>query len=377
MVRSQKVPAGEIRGIGRRGFMAYADSVAIHSENSDTPGEDEALCEPRERASAILGIVAAFVLGLCVALTAIFAEVGRVPTHVAQTALYGSDTSIGMDIRNGTGRGLNEPSSGAGADANNSGKLADGSDEVAPPPGSPDGAAAEGESQSAESVALAPAGPEIEPPKFGFTKPDAPPPPPLIMPTPPSVAAPGVPTGRPTRGGSGAAGGGSTEGQIIDVVQAWPDSRISINLDATGSMAPARNAVARVIAEIFDSLQGGSITVTCFRDVLMGEPNEVIIKPTMKIKRPADIQRLVQQVLDVEPYGGGDSAETGFQLVIANMKKRQHGTAKRPNIEFIVTDAEEKQPELLQLMRGLMRVSNTRVFIIRVDGSPPTRTEIK
>jgi len=199
----------------------------------------------------------------------------------------------------------------------------------------------------------------------------------MIMPKPPSVAAPGVPTGRPTRGGSGAAGGGSTEGQIIDVVQAWPDSRISINLDATGSMAPARNAVARVIAEIFDSLQGGSITVTCFRDVLMGEPNEVIIKPTMKIKRPADIQRLVQQVLDVEPHGGGDSAETGFQLVIANMKKRQHGTAKRPNIEFIVTDAEEKQPELLQLMRGLMRVSNTRVFIIRVDSSPPTRTEIK
>ncbi len=377
MVCSQKVPAEEIRGIGCWGFMAYADSVLIHPENSTAPGEDEALCEPRERASAILGIVAAFVLGLCVALAAIFAGVGRVAADVAETALYGSDTSIGMDIRNGTGRGLNEPGSGAGADVNNSGKLADGPEEVAPPPGSPDGAAAEGESQSAESVTLAPAGPEIEPPKFGFTQPDAPPPPPMIMPTPPSVAAPGVPTGRPTRGGSGAAGGGSTEGQIIDVVQAWPDSRISINLDATGSMAPARNAVARVIAEIFDSLQGGSITVTCFRDVVLGEPNEVIIKPTMKIKRPADIRRLVQQVLDVEPGGGGDSAETGYQLVIANMKKRQHGTAKRPNIEFIVTDAEEKQPELLKIMRGLMRVSNTRVFIIRVDSSPPTRTEIK
>jgi hypothetical protein len=321
--------------------------------------------------------VAAFVLGLCVVLAAIFTGVGRVPTDVAQTALYGSDTRIGMDIRNGTGRGLNEPSSGAGADVNNSGKLADGPDEVAPPPGSPDGAAAEGEAQSAESVALAPPGPEIEPPKFGFTQPDAPPPPPMIMPTPPSVAAPGVPSGRPTRGGSGAAGGGSTEGQIIEVVQAWPDSRISINLDATGSMAPARDAVARVISEIFDSLQGGSITVTCFRDVLMGEPNEVIIKRTMKTKRSTDIQRLVQQILDVEPYGGGDPAETGYQLVIANMKKRQHGTAKRPNIEFIITDAEEKQPELLKIMRGLMRVSNTRVFIIRVDSSPPTRTEIK
>jgi hypothetical protein len=284
-----------------------------------------------------------------------------------------------MDIRNGTGRGLNEPGSGAGADVNNSGKLADGPDEVAPPPGSPDGAAAEGESQSAESVALAPAGPEIEPPTFGFTQPDAPPAPPMIMPTPPSVAAPGVPTERPTRGGSGEAGGGSTEAQIIDVVKAWPDSRISINLDATGSMAFARDAVAQVISEIFDSLQGGSITVTCFRDVLLGEPNEVIINPTLKPKRSTDIQRMVQQVLDVEPYGGGefDSPETGYQLVIANMKKRPHGTAKRPNIEFIVTNAEEKQPELLKIMRGLMRVSNTRVFIIRVDSSPPTRTEIQ
>ena len=377
MVCSQKVPAEEIRGIGCWGFMAYADSVPIHPENSTAPGEDEALCEPRERASAILGIVAAFVLGLCVVLAAIFAGsrggLGGGGTGGGIGRGYGSGIANGS----GTGSGVDGSGPGAGADADTIGKLADGPDELAPPPGSPDGVAAAGDSEAAESVALAPAGPEIEPPKFGFTQPDAPPPPPMIMPTPPSVAAPGVPTGRPTRGGSGAAGGGSTEGQIIDVVQAWPDSRISINLDATGSMAPARNAVARVIAEIFDSLQGGSITVTCFRDVVLGEPNEVIIKPTMKIKRPADIRRLVQQVLDVEPGGGGDSAETGYQLVIANMKKRQHGTAKRPNIEFIVTDAEEKQPELLKIMRGLMRVSNTRVFIIRVDSSPPTRTEIK
>ena len=224
--------------------MAYADSVAIHSENSDTPGEDEALCEPRERASAILGIVAAFVLGLCVALTAIFAGVGRVPADVAQTALYGSDTSIGMDIRNGTGRGLNEPSSGAGAgaDANNSGTLADGSDEVAPPPGSPDGAAAEGESQSAESVALAPPGPEIEPPKFGFTQPDAPPPPPMIMPTPPSVGAPGVPTGRPTRGGSGAAGGTGSEFMGVKSVEI----NVVYVIDSSGSMQGDRFTHAKL-----------------------------------------------------------------------------------------------------------------------------------
>jgi hypothetical protein len=359
--------------------MAYADSVLIHPENSTAPGEDQALCEPRERASAILGIVAAFVLGLCVVLAAIFAGsrggLGGGGTGGGIGRGYGSGIAIGS----GTGSGVDGSGPGAGVDAHTIGKLADGPDEVAPPPGSPDGVGGVGDSEAAESVALAPPGPEIEPPKFGFTQPDAPPPPPMIMPTPPSVAAPGVPTGRPTRGGSVAAGSESTEGQIIDVVQAWPDSRISINLDATGSMADARDAVAQVVAEIFDSLQGGSITVTCFRDVLLGEPNEVIIKPTLKPKRSTDIQRMVQQVLDVEPYGGGefDSPETGYQLVIANMKKRQHGTAKRPNIEFIVTNAEEKQPELLKIMRGLMRVSNTRVFIIRVDRSPPTRTEIK
>ena len=377
MVCSQKVPAEEIRGIGCWGFMAYADSVPIHPENSTAPGEDEALCEPRERASAILGIVAAFVLGLCVVLAAIFAGSRGGYGGGGTGGGIGRGDGAGIGNGSGTGSGVDGSGPGAGTEARTRGKLADGPDEVAPPPGSPDGAAAEGDSEEGESVALAPAGPEIEPPKFGFTAPDAPPQPPMIMPKPPSVAAPGVPTGRPTRGGSGAAGGGSTEGQIIDVVQAWPDSRISINLDATGSMAPARDAVARVISEIFDSLQGGSITVTSFRDVLLGEPNEVIIKPTMKTKKSTDIQRMVQQVLDVEPYGGGDSPETGYQLVIANMKKRQHGTEKRPNIEFIVTDAEEKQPELMKIMRGLMRVSNTRVFIIRVDRSPPTRTEIK
>ena len=72
----EKVPAEELRGIGRCVFMAYAISVQIHPESSTAPGDDEALCEPRERASAILGIVAAFVLGLCIVLAAILAGGG-------------------------------------------------------------------------------------------------------------------------------------------------------------------------------------------------------------------------------------------------------------------------------------------------------------
>jgi hypothetical protein len=135
--------------------------------------------------------------------------------------------------------------------------------------------------------------------------------------------------------------------------------------------------VARVISDIFERLEGGSIAVSIFRDVLAGEPNEVIIKPTTKTKEKADTQAMVQKVLAVQPDGGDDDPETGYQLVIANMKKRPHGTPQQPNIEFIITDAPEKQPELLQKMRGLMRISNTRVFIINVYHSPPIRTEIK
>ena len=244
MVCSQKVPAEEIRGIGCWGFMAYADSVPIHPENSTAPGEDEALCEPRERASAILGIVAAFVLGLCVVLAAILAGgVGGLGGAGGGSGRgYGSGNGTGMGTGNGTGSGVNGHGSGAGTDANGSGQLAAGPDEVAPPPGTPDGTATAGDTQAAESVALAPAGPEIEPPKFGFTQPDAPPSPPMILPAPPSVGAPGVPTGRPTRGGSGAAGGTGSEFMGVKSVEI----NVVYVIDSSGSMQGDRFTHAKL-----------------------------------------------------------------------------------------------------------------------------------
>jgi hypothetical protein len=223
--------------------MAYADSVPIHPENSTAPGEDEALCEPRERASAILGIVAAFVLGLCVVLAAIFAGggggLGGGGAGGGAGRGYGSGTGTGMGTGNGTGSGIDGHGSGAGTDANNSGKLADGPDEVAPPPGTPDGTATEGDTEASESVALAPPGPEIEPPKFGFTVPDVPRLP--VMPPLPA-AAPGVPKGRPTTGGSGASGGTGSEFMGVKSVEI----NVVYVIDSSGSMEGDRFAHAKL-----------------------------------------------------------------------------------------------------------------------------------
>ena len=243
---SQKKPG--VLGIGRWGFMAYAHSVSIRPENSTAPGEDEALCEPRERASAILGIVAAFVLGLCVVLAAILAGggggggLGGGGAGGGAGRGYGSGTGTGMGPGSGTGSGVDGSGPGAGTDANTIGKLADGPDEVAPPPGSPDGVAGVGDSEAADSVALEPPGPKIEPPKFGFTVPDAPPPPPLIIPTSPSVAAPGIPTGRPTRGGAGAAGG--TGSEFMGVKSA--EINVVYVIDSSGSMDGERFTHAKL-----------------------------------------------------------------------------------------------------------------------------------
>ena len=130
-----------------------------------------------------------------------------------------------------------------------------------------------------------------------------------------------------------------------------------------------------MIPEIFDKVQSGTIAVKVFRDIEQGERNEEVIKPTARTRNKSEIAKMVARVLAVEPHGGGDLPETGYQLVIENMKKDKHGTERHPNVQFIVTDAPEKQPELLQQMLGLMRRTNTRVFVY--DTSVGTCIEIK
>lgn len=170
---------------------------------------------------------------------------------------------------------------------------------------------------------------------------------------------------------------GGTDRQLLNVVQAFPNSRVMINLDATGSMQTSRDAVAAVLPEILGEIQGGTIGVSIFRDATLGEVNQVIIPPTPRPKSPRQAQLMVERVRSITLDGGGDHEETGYQLVIWNMRHQPRGTKECPNIEFIITDSDEKQPELMGEMRELMKMTNTRVFVIHVFFDEATRGEIK
>jgi hypothetical protein len=112
--------------------------------DADPALDDEALCEPRERASAILAIIAAFLLTLCVVLAAVFAPGGGglggggAGGNVAGSGI-GQGTGSGIGAGNGTGSGTEGNGPGAGEDGR--GRLAEGPDEIAPPPGDPNGTA--------------------------------------------------------------------------------------------------------------------------------------------------------------------------------------------------------------------------------------------
>ena len=282
-------------------------------------------------------------------------------------------TGTGSGIGPGSGTGAGESGAGPGAGAVGLGRGSTGPDAAAPPAGRIEGTSV-GEDQPAAPAAAPSAesrgdqDTEVQVPEFGFTRRGA-------APAPDPV---GVPEGRPTSGASGlrGGGGGSTEQQIVEVVQNFPNSRLVVNLDATSSMGSSRDAVARVFPEILDRMQGGTIAVHVFRDIVDGEENEVVVRPTPKTNSKKAIQAMIDKVMAVPPDGGGDIPETGYQLVIANMRKYPPGKPDRPNVEFIVTDAEEKQPQLLGELRKLAERTNTLVFVIDVSRRPPLRTQL-
>ena len=78
----------------------------------------------------------------------------------------------------------------------------------------------------------------------------------------------------------------------------------------------------------------------------------------------------------ITPSGGGDDPETGYQLVIENMQRNEPGTDARPNVEIIITDAPEKQPERLGELTALAARKKTRVFRIDTSTDPVTREEL-
>ena len=189
--------------------------------------------------------------------------------------------------------------------------------------------------------------PAREPPKWGFTLPDDPP-------------TPRVGTGD----------------QIAAVIGQFPNSRTIINLDVTSSMQSSRDAVAAILPQLFTTLEAGTIAVMGFRDIVIGEPNVEILPPTPRTTDSDTVRRMVERVMAVFPAGGGDAPETSYQLVIQNMRSNPWGTPAVPNIQFVITDAPEKQAELLPRLLGMAEKSRTRIFMIYTSTGAPILREL-
>jgi hypothetical protein len=319
----------------------------------------------RERAVAITAIVLASMLSAYVCIVALMAlSAGGAGSGLrGDLKSLGAGSGDGSGIGAGSGTGSGESGAGPGAGTSGDGRGVAGTAGEETLPGTP--------SEAPEPAAAA--APEIEPPKYGFTSTEEPPPEPTPVPDP--ASAPSFGHGGDAAGGaSGERGGGGL--RIAEVVENFPDSRCGINLDVTSSMASSRDALAVIIPELFGVIREGTITVRTFGDVEFGERNRVVLPPTRRTKDPKRLRSMIDRVLAIPLEGGGDAPETGYQLVIESMRRSQPGPKDRPNVEFIITDAPEKQAHRLQELLALAKRSNTRVFVILTSYRPPMRTEL-
>ncbi len=294
-----------------------------HMAGADPALDDEALCEPRERASAILAIIAAFLLALCVVLAAVFAPGGGglggggAGGNVAGSGI-GQGTGSGIGAGEGTGSGTEGNGPGAGEDGR--GRLADGPDEIAPPPGDPHG--------TAEGVAAADtgAGEPVEVPRFSFKLPDEPAPPKVVTPAP---VAPGVPDGRPTRGASGKSGGTGSEFMGVK-----SDARHVIYvIDFSGSMNGDRFAHTRL--ELKRSIErlpeDGSFLVIFFDDGFMVMPPGRLVPATSRNKS------LAKAWIDSMDTRGGTDPSRALEFALG----------LKPETIFMMTDGQFVSDDLV------------------------------
>jgi hypothetical protein len=292
---------------------------------ADPALDDEALCEPRERASAILAIIAAFLLALCVVLAAVFAPGGGglggggAGGNVAGSGI-GQGSGSGIGAGNGTGSGIEGDGPGAGEDGR--GRLADGPDEVAPPPGDPNG--------TAEAVAAADtdsgANEAVEVPRFSFKLPDEPAPPKVVT---PATVAPGVPDGRPTRGASGKAGGTGSEFMGVK-----SNARHVIYvIDFSGSMNGDRFAHTRL--ELKRSIErlpeDGSFLVIFFDDGFMVMPPGHLVAATARNKS------LAKAWIDSMDTRGGTDPSRAMEFALG----------LKPETIFLMTDGQFLSAEVV------------------------------
>ncbi len=279
--------------------------------------EDEAICEPRERASAIVAIIVSFLLALSVVLSAVFGHGGGgLGGGGAGDSAWGAGigTGNGAGVGPGSGTGSGDGGKGPGAGTDGTGRLAQGPDRVAPPPGDPAGDAPNGEGAAAP----------VEVPHFSFKLPDEP-----AQIQPPVRTAAGTADGRQTRGASGAAGGGGSEfmgvrSQARDVVYV---------IDFSGSMTGDRFTHTRL--ELKRSIErlpdDGSFLVVFFDDGFVAMPPGHLVAASPRNKS------IAKSWIDTAATRGG--TEPSQALAFALQLK--------PEVIFLMTDGEFASDELV------------------------------
>jgi hypothetical protein len=308
---------------------------------------DENVCEPRERAWAIMAIVIAFLLALLIMLLALWmglagggGGIGTVAGERAGGSTEGSGigTGTGSGIGAGDGTGSGDGGSGTGSGESGDGRMAEGPTESAPPPGEPENVGTP-EAVPAPAVAT----PEIEPPKFGFTPPDAPPPPPQPVVEPPKPVVqppPGLPDGSPSSGSSGAAGGSGTGAEFMGV--RTEGRHIVYVIDRSGSMMGDR--FLHTLLELKRSIErlpeGVTFSVVFFssHNAYSGGGSYVLMPPGRMMRATAKNKRdAVDWAETITPDGGTDPADA---LKVALQLK--------PDAIFLMTDGMFDNPPAIE-----------------------------
>ena len=329
------------------------------------PREQETLCEPRERASAIIAILLALLLALVLVAAAMFARrgdgLGGGGAGTVAGAGYGNGSGTGIGPRSGTGSGPDGTGPGAG-DAGR-GRGAAGDDEPAPPPGDPSGTVA-GEATVATDIPVDGPATEVEPPKFGFTVPEAPPTP--VVAAPPAAAT-GVPAGRPTRGASGAAGGGGSE--FMGVKSAG--KHVVYVIDHSASMAEGTR-FAHTKLELKRSIEAlpedGSFLVVFFDNHFEMMPPGRMVPATARNKSIAkawidgvmlgggtDPSVALDKVLPLDPETVFLMTDGGFEYGFTDAVIERHNKDRKTSINTIAfheRQFEERLKEIAEKNRG-------------------------
>jgi len=287
--------------------------AVAHAEDRET------VCEPRERASAILAMLLALLLALGLVIAAMLAgRAGGMNGAGGGRAGIGAGSGTGIGEGNGTGTGTEGSGPGRGTDGE--GRFANGAPDKAQPPGDPDApemADAEGRE---DSIAAAEA-PEVEPPKFGFTASDDP-----VPPAAATTPSKGVPGGRRTRGASGAAGGSGSE--FMGVAAAATD--VVYVIDFSGSMSGMRLDHTKL--ELKRSIErlppDGSFLVIFFDHSATVQPPGRMLRATPSNKAAA------KRWIDSLKGGGGTDPTHAMQLALT----------LKPGAIFLMTDGQFADP---------------------------------